>query len=145
MERRYPVIVWQFSLRPDSGGQGRYTGGNGIIRELEFRRPVQCSILSERRSYAPYGMDGGEDGTPGRNTWVSHDLEGREIRIGLGGKNSVPMKRGDRIIIETPGGGGYGSASGAVSGLVADADSISSPLSRANGSLASRVYTEQSN
>ena len=108
MERRYPVILRQFSIRTGSGGQGQHRGGDGVIRELEFRRPVTCSILSERRVYQPYGMHGGEPAQLGLNLWVYKDSEGKEKTVNMGGKNTVPMKTGDRVVINTPGGGGYG-------------------------------------
>ena len=61
-ERRYPVILREFSLRPGSGGKGKYPGGDGVVRDVEFRIPCQVSILSERRVYRPYGLHGGGDG-----------------------------------------------------------------------------------
>jgi 5-oxoprolinase (ATP-hydrolysing) len=61
-ERRYPVILREFSLRAGSGGEGKYHGGDGVVRDIEFRIPCQVSILSERRVYRPYGLHGGEDG-----------------------------------------------------------------------------------
>jgi 5-oxoprolinase (ATP-hydrolysing) len=61
LERRYPVILRRFSLRPGSGGRGKYPGGDGIVRDIEFRIPCQVSILSERRVHHPYGLHGGED------------------------------------------------------------------------------------
>jgi 5-oxoprolinase (ATP-hydrolysing) len=60
-ERRYPVILREFSLRPGSGGKGKYHGGDGVVRDIEFRIPCQVSILSERRVYRPYGLHGGDD------------------------------------------------------------------------------------
>jgi len=60
-ERRYPVILREFSLRPGSGGKGKYPGGDGVVRDIEFRIPCQVSILSERLVYRPYGLHGGED------------------------------------------------------------------------------------
>lgn len=104
LERRYPVVLRGFSLRAGSGGDGQYGGGDVIIRDVEFRIPMTASILSERRSFAPYGMKGGADGKRGLNQWVK--ANGRTIN--LGGKNSVAVSAGDRIIINTPGGGGYG-------------------------------------
>jgi 5-oxoprolinase (ATP-hydrolysing) len=62
LERRYPVILREFSLRPGSGGKGNYRGGDGVVRDIEFQIPCQVSILSERRVYRPYGLHGGEDG-----------------------------------------------------------------------------------
>lgn len=104
LERRYPVVLHRFSLRAGSGGGGAFRGGEGVIRDVGFRMPMSASILSERRSFAPYGMEGGADGQRGRNTWVQK--AGR--RINIGGKNSIAVEAGDRLVIETPGGGGYG-------------------------------------
>ncbi|KAJ3950419.1 uncharacterized protein N0V96_001564 [Colletotrichum fioriniae] len=104
LERRYPVILRQFCLREGSGGKGAHTGGDGIIRDIEFNIPIKVSILSERRAFAPYGMAGGEDGQRGRNVWVKKS--GRIVN--LGGKNTAMMEAGDRIVIMSPGGGGYG-------------------------------------
>ena len=94
MERRYPVILRQFSLRPGSGGAGQHRGGDGVVRDIEFRRPVECSILSERRVYQPYGMHGGEPASLGLNLWISKDEQGEERTVSMGGKNTVPMKTG---------------------------------------------------
>jgi 5-oxoprolinase (ATP-hydrolysing) len=127
-ERRYPVLLRKFSLREGSGGQGQHRGGDGVVRDIEFRIPVQVSILSERRVYHPYGLEGGEDAQCGQNIWVrgvpklegsDADVNGekssssssndKEVRyINLGGKNTASMQAGDRIIINTPGGGGWG-------------------------------------
>ncbi|KAG4442364.1 hypothetical protein IFR05_002142 [Cadophora sp. M221] len=104
LERRYPVVLRKFSLRPDSGGDGQYRGGDGVVRDVEFRIPMTASILSERRSFAPYGMNGGDDAARGLNQWVRKN--GRTIN--LGGKNSVAVVAGERVVINTPGGGGYG-------------------------------------
>ncbi|KFY84215.1 hypothetical protein V500_09499 [Pseudogymnoascus sp. VKM F-4518 (FW-2643)] len=105
LERRYPVILRKFCLRHGSGGEGLHRGGDGIIRDIEFSIPIKVSILSERRAFAPYGLEGGGDGKRGRNSWVQKS--GRVIN--LGGKNTALMKAGDRIIVETPGGGAWGS------------------------------------
>ena len=104
LERRYPVILREFSLRVGSGGRGLFNGGDGIAREVEFRIPMVASILSERRSFQPYGLAGGENGARGRNLWLRSD--GRTINIG--GKNSALVLTGDRFRIETPGGGAFG-------------------------------------
>ncbi|SDA05939.1 BZ3501_MvSof-1269-A2-R1_Chr5-2g07892 [Microbotryum saponariae] len=115
LERRYPTILHRFEIRKGSGGEGAYTGGCGVIREIEFLEPIQCSILSERRVYAPYGLAGGASGSRGRNLWIKQarpeqdgDSGLKPRTINLGGKATVKMGRGDRIIIETPGGGGWG-------------------------------------
>jgi 5-oxoprolinase (ATP-hydrolysing) len=128
-ERRYPVLLREFSLRAGSGGAGKHRGGDGVIRDIEFRIPVQVSILSERRVYHPYGLAGGEDAQCGLNIWVrkvetsnpersdkmlngSGDEVGgavfEERMVNLGGKNTAAMRAGERIIICTPGGGGWG-------------------------------------
>ncbi|KAG9244429.1 Hydantoinase B/oxoprolinase-domain-containing protein [Calycina marina] len=129
-ERRYPVLLREFSLRAGSGGKGMYNGGDGVVRDIEFRIPIQVSILSERRVYHPYGLEGGEDGQCGLNLWVrkvessnversdrllngdggngDEEVVWEERRINLGGKNTAAMKAGERIIINTPGGGGWG-------------------------------------
>lgn len=104
LERRYPVVLHRFCLRTGSGGNGAFRGGEGVIRDVGFRLPMSASILSERRSFAPYGLEGGADGQRGRNIWIQK--AGRQINIG--GKNSIAVDAGDRLVIETPGGGGYG-------------------------------------
>ncbi|KAK8206535.1 hypothetical protein M8818_004368 [Zalaria obscura] len=139
-ERRYPVILREFSLREGSAGQGQHPGGEGVVRDIEFRIPVQASILSERRVYHPYGLAGGEDAACGLNYWVRRvpklkgsdadqsgtatpnaealtngdkaekktDVDYEERFINLGAKNTASMQAGERIIIMTPGGGGWG-------------------------------------
>lgn len=112
-ERHYPVILRQFAIKKASGGVGKFRGGNGVIREVEFTEQVQASILSERRVHPPNGLQGGGDGERGMNLWIrgggSEDTEGSIVN--LGGKNTVMMRPGDKIVIQTPGGGGYGCAS----------------------------------
>jgi 5-oxoprolinase (ATP-hydrolysing) len=136
-ERRYPVILREFSLREGSRGKGQHNGGDGVVRDIEFRIPVQVSILSERRVYHPYGLEGGEDAQCGLNLWIrkvpksdqySDDApsgtatpvtngekkpkqEEEQVQyrqINLGGKNTADMQPGERIIVMTPGGGGWG-------------------------------------
>ena len=104
LERRYPVVVRSFELRRHSGGDGHWKGGDGIVRELEFLRPMTVSILSERRSVAPPGLLGGKDAKRGQNIWI----KSAGGTVNLGGKASVSMGTGDRLRILTPGGGGYG-------------------------------------
>ncbi|KAK7893837.1 hypothetical protein LTR67_006538 [Exophiala xenobiotica] len=109
LEKRYPCVLRQFTLRDGSGGVGAKMGGDGVVREIEFLEEVQCSILSERRVHRPYGMEGGGKGMVGLNLWVTRDEEtGEERRVNLGGKNTVKVKRGDRIVVMTPGGGAWG-------------------------------------
>jgi len=106
IERRYPVLMRQFTLRPNSGGNGKWTGGDGVIRDLQFLKPLDMGILSERRSYHPFGLVGGEDAKCGINLIVTRD--GRVLT--LGPKNTYPLRPGDRFRVLTPGGGGYGAA-----------------------------------
>jgi len=104
LEKRYPVLLSEFGLRSGSGGDGMFKGGNGVIRDIEFLRPMSCCILSERRVHHPYGLEGGLPGACGLNLVVKQD--GRVIS--LGPKNSLQLEMGDHIRIITPGGGGYG-------------------------------------
>ncbi|SCU77529.1 LANO_0A00606g1_1 [Lachancea nothofagi CBS 11611] len=105
LERRYPVLVREFSIRRGSGGGGQYKGGNGVIRDIEFRTPVQASMLSERRAIPPNGLHGGGNGARGLNLWIRKQTG---VVINIGGKNTINAQPGDRIVIMTPGGGGYG-------------------------------------
>lgn len=120
-ERRYPVILREFSLRKGSGGKGLHKGGEGVVRDIEFRIPVQVSILSERRVFHPYGLAGGGEAACGVNYWVRRvrkerrdgDKEEWEERwINLGGKNTASMGVAERIVVCTPGGGGWGTLGG---------------------------------
>jgi len=104
LENRYPVMVRQFGLRAGSGGAGRFNGGDGLVRELEFLQSLQAAILSERRVFTPYGVDGGGAGSCGVNSLISAEGQSTD----LGGKNMVEVQVGDRVRIETPGGGGFG-------------------------------------
>jgi 5-oxoprolinase (ATP-hydrolysing) len=105
IEHRYPVRLHRFSIREGSGGSGRWRGGDGLVREIEFLAPLEFSILSQHRVSAPYGMAGGGEGAVGRQVIVGADGSRREIE-GIDGDEVVA---GDRVILETPGGGGYGS------------------------------------
>jgi N-methylhydantoinase B/oxoprolinase/acetone carboxylase alpha subunit len=103
-EHTYPFWVRRYAIKRDSGGHGRFRGGDAIIRELEARCPAHVTILSDRRQHAPYGLGGGEAGTLGRNVLVGPDGTERE----LGGKASTGVEAGTIVRVETPGGGGYG-------------------------------------
>ena len=103
IEYAYPLRVTRYEVRPDSGGAGRFAGGDGIIREIELLSDTEVTILSDRRRFAPYGLKGGQDGQAGQNLL----LRGEE-REELPGKVSRELQAGDRIRIETPGGGGHG-------------------------------------
>ncbi len=105
LERRYPVVLHEFRIRRGSGGAGTHRGGDGVARRLEFLRPLELSLLTQRRGpYAPYGVDGGEAGALGRN--VLHRRDGSVIE--LPALAQLQVEAGDVLTIETPGGGGWG-------------------------------------
>ena len=104
LEYAYPVRLRQYSFRPGSGGCGLHTGGEGIVREIEVLTDTQVTLLADRRSRGPYGLSGGADGTPGRTIIVRHDGSEEEIP----GKTSVRLRSGEKVRVESPGGGGWG-------------------------------------
>jgi N-methylhydantoinase B len=103
LEYAYPLRVRAYSIRKNSGGRGKQRGGDGVVREIETLVPARMSLLSDRRRLAPYGLDGGEDGNKGRGAIIKR---GRAQVITS--KGSWQLEAGDRVRIETPGGGGYG-------------------------------------
>jgi 5-oxoprolinase (ATP-hydrolysing) len=105
LEWRFPVLLERFAIRAGSGGKGQFGGGNGVIRRLRFLEPMTAAILSSHRQVPPTGLEGGGDGAVGKN-WV----ERRDGTVEeLGATAMVEMEVGDVFVIETPGGGGYGS------------------------------------
>ena len=106
LEHRYPVRLERFAIRAGSGGEGRYRGGDGAVRELTFLEPMSLSVLSQHRVEAPYGMDGGGPGRRGRQRLLRASGETEEL-ASVDGREVRP---GDRLILETPGGGGWGRA-----------------------------------
>jgi 5-oxoprolinase (ATP-hydrolysing) len=105
LEWRYPVLVRRFEVREHSGGAGAHTGGDGVVREIEFREPREAGILSTRRRTAPFGIKGGADAQRGRNAIRRTNGKVEE----LPGCAVAAVEPGDVFVIETPGGGGYGS------------------------------------
>jgi 5-oxoprolinase (ATP-hydrolysing) len=105
LEWRFPVLLRRFQLREGSGGQGAHKGGAGVVREIEFREKMEAGILSTRRRTAPFGIKGGGDGKRGRNAIRRKSGAIEE----LAGCAAATVESGDVFIIETPGGGGYGS------------------------------------
>jgi N-methylhydantoinase B len=105
LEYIYPLRVLEYSIRKNTGGVGLKRGGNGIRRDILLLADAQVTLLTERRRLAPYGLAGGGPGCKGKNAWLK---DGNEI--GLAGKGSFEMKAGEIISIQTPGGGGWGSA-----------------------------------
>ncbi len=104
LEFRYPVRLRRFAIRRGSGGSGRWRGGDGVIREIEFLAPLEFSILSQHRETAPFGMAGGGDGATGRQTLIHGNGKRRRVN----GVDGFKVSNGDRLVLETPGGGGYG-------------------------------------
>jgi N-methylhydantoinase B/oxoprolinase/acetone carboxylase alpha subunit len=105
IEQYLPVRIRQYALRTGSGGAGAAPGGDGIVREYELLADASVTLLSERRIRPPYGAAGGEPGACGRNTLIRDGVE-----TPLPGKVQLQLRKGDRLRIETPGGGGYGRA-----------------------------------
>ncbi|MGV3659741.1 MAG: hydantoinase B/oxoprolinase family protein [Prosthecobacter sp.] len=103
IEQRYPVRLRQFAIRHGSGGPGQWPGGDGVMREFEFIEPLTVSLLTQHRVEQPFGMDGGDSGQPGCQTLVRDGAS-----IVLEGCTTFEAQAGDRVIIETPGGGGWG-------------------------------------
>ena len=107
LEWRYPVLVEEFSIRRNSGGIGTYRGGDGVTRRIRFLEDMDVSILSGRRTTAPHGLNGGQAGHPGR-TWIER-RDGKRVELRY--SDHAALKKGDTVVIETPGGGGYGTPS----------------------------------
>jgi N-methylhydantoinase B len=103
LEYAYPMRVREYSIRKGSGGEGAHKGGDGVVREIEVLVPARMSLLSDRRKHSPYGLAGGDSGKPGKNLII----QGEKIGA-VGSKGSWNLDAGDRVRIETPGGGGWG-------------------------------------
>jgi N-methylhydantoinase B len=106
LEYAYPLRVRQYSLRPASGGAGKHRGGDGIVREIEVLTDCEVTLLSERRMLAPWGLNGGNDGSLGKTSVIRN---GGSVET-MPGKFSTRLRKGERIRIESPGGGGWGAA-----------------------------------
>lgn len=104
LEQRFPVILESFSIRKKSGGTGKYTGGNGVIRRLRFLQPMTASIISGQRKTAPFGLEGGAPGECGDNFIVRRN----GCKQQLSGSEQATMEEDDVFVITTPGGGGFG-------------------------------------
>jgi N-methylhydantoinase B len=105
LEYAYPLRVRRYSLRDGSGGEGRFRGGHGIVREIEVLTDCEVTLLADRHSRGPWGLAGGADGAPGKTFITRHDGSVEQMP----GKFSTRLCKGERITIETPGGGGWGS------------------------------------
>jgi N-methylhydantoinase B len=106
LEYAYPFRVTEYSLRGGSGGRGEQKGGDGVVREIEVLTDADVTILADRRKTSPYGLSGGDAGKCGRSAVIRENGAPEE----LAGKTSVRLRRGERIRIESPGGGGWGKA-----------------------------------
>jgi 5-oxoprolinase (ATP-hydrolysing) len=106
LEQRLPVRLERFAIRQGSGGAGRWRGGDGVVRELRALEPITLSLLTGSREVAPFGLAGGEAGACGANALLRADGE----LVPLPGRAAVELQVCDRVILETPGGGGYGAA-----------------------------------
>src|SRR6478672_4661100 len=104
LEYAYPLRITEYSIRKSSGGAGKFRGGDGIIREVELLSDAEVTLLADRRSRGPYGLNGGADGSPGKTEAILSDGTTRH----LPGKTSIALKKGSRVRIETPGAGGFG-------------------------------------
>jgi 5-oxoprolinase (ATP-hydrolysing) len=105
VERRHPVRVREFSIRRGSGGKGAWRGGDGVVREFEFLEPLTVSLLTQHRTTQPYGLSNGQSGASGKQTLIREDGSTEEIAPSA----TFTVKRGERVRIETPGGGAFGS------------------------------------
>lgn len=119
LEYAYPLRVTRYALRPNSGGEGRHRGGNGLIRELEALAPCRVALLTERRKSGPYGIAGGKSGVVGENSVIRRG--GKTVR--LPGKAEVELSPGDVLRVATPGGGGFGTPAGSDSRSATAGDS----------------------
>jgi N-methylhydantoinase B len=107
LEYAYPFRVRRYGYRYESGGDGKFRGGDGLIRELELLADAEVTLLADRRRFTPWGLQGGEDGAPGK-AFVKKAESGEVIE--LPGKCSRKLAKGDSLRIETPGGGGWGTS-----------------------------------
>ncbi len=104
LETHYPFRVIRYGLRSNSGGAGEFTGGDGIEREIEFTAPATVSLMGERRRHAPWGLAGGGPGAVGED-WL---MRRRSAAERVPGKSTFDVEPGDRLLVRTPGGGGWG-------------------------------------
>jgi 5-oxoprolinase (ATP-hydrolysing) len=107
-EHRYPVRLDRFEIRAGSGGNGKFKGGDGIIREITFLEPVSLSVLTQHRSERPYGLEGGEEGQCGEQYIERTNEQGKVENVPLKGIDGLDVNAGDKLVIKTPGGGGFG-------------------------------------
>ena len=108
MQWSFEFFKKYLSLHSGSGGRGLFNGGDGVLRAIQFLKPLTLSVLTDRRVINPYGLNGGEPGQRGQNLLTRYE-DG--VTINLGGKCAVPVTYGDIFVLNTPGGGGWGQPS----------------------------------
>jgi 5-oxoprolinase (ATP-hydrolysing) len=108
LELRYPIRLERFAIRAGSGGAGRYRGGDGVVRAIRALEPMTATLVASRRTVAPFGLAGGHDGATGRQ-WIERADGALDA---MSGHDRVELAAGDLVVIETPGGGGYGTNPG---------------------------------
>ncbi|KAL4924077.1 Hydantoinase B/oxoprolinase-domain-containing protein [Aspergillus undulatus] len=150
LEKRYPVVLREFAIRPGTGGRGLNNGGDGVVRDIECRAPLSFSVITERRSVPPYGMNGGGEGERGANYWVrkvkNEQGEDEERWVNMGSKNMVRLRTGDRCVIHTPGGGGWGvpgEVNGHGYGNRMNGDASNPQYPRASGSVSAYMSAQE--
>jgi N-methylhydantoinase B len=104
IEATFPFRIAEYSVRAASGGAGLHPGGDGLRRTYEFLEAAEVTLMTERRQQAPWGLEGGGPGARGRNELIKAGGE----RVVLPAKASFGVQAGDRVVVETPGGGGWG-------------------------------------
>lgn len=110
LEITYPMRILGYRIRRNSGGDGKYSGGDGVVRSIQFLTNSSITVLSDRREFCPYGLQGGQSGQPGRNTYIT----GKDEKE-MPSKFDIRGEAGDILRIETPGGGGFGTPESGVS------------------------------
>ena len=103
-QEKFPILLEEFSIRKGSAGKGNYTGGNGVKRKIKFLQKMDVSLLTGRRKFSPHGLLGGEPALPGKN--ILSPKSGNEIE--LPSTATITVHPEDKLTIETPGGGGWG-------------------------------------
>ena len=104
IELRYPVRLERFAIRKNSGGSGKYRGGDGVVREMLFLQPMSLSVLSQHRAVQPFGVNGGHPGNVGEQFVIKQNGD----RHTLNAIDGCEVQTGDRLVLKTPGGGGFG-------------------------------------
>lgn len=143
LEKTQPVILRQFQLRPGSGGIGQHRGGDGVIREFEFSEAMNVATIGERRVTQPYGMKGGGPGERGAFYFSRKGPDGQYVSIKTKPSCTIKVNPGDKVVLHTPGGGGWGDPADPPTMLTAkDLLKNHGFIPRANGSWASHQASQ---